>query len=232
MAVDLGNSYDPHNIVLTEKGIHQAKQTGKFLKKVYKKFDYIVSSPIKRCVQTSNYIMNKINYEPTKLIIDDRLIEDGAINDSFNGLSKEERDQIIDSDKKYQKYISKINSTHNPYKKYVLNKKIYKHVCATFNYEPNIYEVEANLRNFLDELKTIITTNSYNNILIITHGGVISKLQKIISNINIESEIFISTKPYEKPRELLGNCCCLSVGFNQTDSNYFIVEPANTYHLV
>ena len=54
--------YDRKNIVLTEKGIEQAKVTGKYIKKVYGKIDYIFHSPIYRCQQTSEIIAKNMGF--------------------------------------------------------------------------------------------------------------------------------------------------------------------------
>lgn len=68
-------SYDPNNIKLTELGEKQAMITGKYLYKVFGKFDKVYSSPATRCKETANMtrrvnlllrnniIMNEINYK-------------------------------------------------------------------------------------------------------------------------------------------------------------------------
>ena len=230
ISVSNGEAYDKDNIILTEKGIKQSKITGKYLNKTYKKFDYIISSPITRCIQTSNIIMNELKYNHKELIIDKNLIENGSNYDSLAGLSKIDRDEIIDSDKKYNKILTKINLTKNPYKKYILNKKIYNYVINNYKYSPNLYEVKDNIINFLSKLKILIKENNYKKILVITHGGVINIVQKIICNIDIETEIYLSNKEFTHENELLGNCTCSCIGLENNE--FKLISPANTYHLV
>ncbi len=71
------------DITLTKKGLDQAKNLAKKLKN--EKIDVIYSSPLKRCVQTANYIAKELGM---KVTIDKRLME---VNFGiFEGLSTEE----------------------------------------------------------------------------------------------------------------------------------------------
>jgi broad specificity phosphatase PhoE len=56
-------SYDPNNIKLTELGKQQAMITGKYLYKIFGKFDKVYSSPATRCKETANIIMEEINHK-------------------------------------------------------------------------------------------------------------------------------------------------------------------------
>lgn len=91
-------SYDPNNIKLTELGEKQAQITGKYLYKVFGKFDKVYSSPATRCIETANMtlrvnlllrnniIMEEINYKK-KLDIDELLVEVGYNHNNLDGLS-------------------------------------------------------------------------------------------------------------------------------------------------
>jgi broad specificity phosphatase PhoE len=46
-------SYDKNNIKLTELGEKQAMITGKYLYKIFGKFDKVYSSPATRCIETA-----------------------------------------------------------------------------------------------------------------------------------------------------------------------------------
>jgi len=83
---------------LNEFGRIQAKKTGKYLKKYRingKKFDCIISSPMKRAVETAEIIGKEIKY-PKKIEIFDELIE--LRRGKMSGLAE---------DNKYRKKIEK-----------------------------------------------------------------------------------------------------------------------------
>jgi broad specificity phosphatase PhoE len=83
---------------LNELGRNQAKKTGKYLKKYRingKKFDCIISSPMKRAVETAEIIGKEIKY-PKNIEIFDELIE--LRRGKMSGLSE---------DNKYRKKIEK-----------------------------------------------------------------------------------------------------------------------------
>ena len=46
---------------LTDNGMRQAEITGKYLNKIYGKFDIIYSSPKNRCISTANIIKKETN---------------------------------------------------------------------------------------------------------------------------------------------------------------------------
>jgi broad specificity phosphatase PhoE len=231
IAINLGKAYDKDNIKLTEKGINQAKLTGKYLLDIYKQFDCVISSPIHRCVQTSNLIMDELNQHNLELYTEDLLIEDASIRDIFAGLSKIEQDKILNSDTTYNKIIRKIRHTRNPYDKYNLDKIILNYKISKYKYLPTEYDVESNIIEFLSKLKKIIKQNNYTRLLVITHSGVISKLQKIICNIDIESNIFISDRGFTSEDDLLGNCACACISFSLNNGRYKLISPSNTNHL-
>jgi CTP-dependent riboflavin kinase len=79
-------------------------------------------------------------------------------------------------------------------------------------------------------LKKLKTTKD-KKILVVTHGGIIDIIQRILCN--IESKIiknyYISTKPFTDRNEIMGNCTCFYVGLE--NNKFHLVMPPNTYHL-
>lgn len=224
-----GEAYDFNNIVLTTKGEEQARKTGKYLSNTFGKFDCVISSPITRCIQTSNLIMKEINFDVSKIIIDKDVIEIGGLAHPLGGLSQQDTDKIVKSDKQVVSIEKNIAKTTNPYEKYVLSKKLYKHVSKNYEIKPSLYKAHDNLLNFLDTLKNIIENNNYKNILVVSHGGILSLMQKIICGINPENSIIIIDKKFVSVNEAIGNCACLYLGFE--NEKFILVTPANTYHL-
>ena len=61
--------------VLTEKGREQARQTAEEIKKEGLKIDKIISSPLKRTLETAEIIAKAINFDISKILTDKRIIE-------------------------------------------------------------------------------------------------------------------------------------------------------------
>ena len=89
-------SYDKNSVKLTDEGKKQAMITGKYLYKVFGKFDKVYSSPATRCIETANIIMKEINHKK-KLDIDESLIEIGYKSNKLDGLSKDESYKLYNS---------------------------------------------------------------------------------------------------------------------------------------
>ena len=204
VAGEKGESYDAKNIVLTDKGIEQAKKTGTYLFKTYGKFDKVYSSPVTRCMQTSNIIMEQIGFEPEFIQLDELLVEIGYYKDKLEGMSKEQIDNSMISNKKISKLEEKIKKTSNPYEKILLLNKF----------------------GYLEKLKN---SNACEQILVVTHGGIIGLIQKIVCNIDVENDILFSKKKFDSVKELGGNCTILCLCL--TDNCIKMISPANTYHL-
>lgn len=232
-------SYDPNNIKLTDEGKKQAMITGKYLYKIFGKFDKVYSSPATRCKETANIIMEEIHHKK-KLDIDELLIEVGYNHHNLDGLSKEEQDKIFDSmtinlpkDKsnlklfngiEYFKQLEKrLEETVNPYDKIKIHKIGNEIYDNHLQMKPNTYQVKNNYKKFLNNLKKI----DDETILIISHIGCIIWLQKIICNYyNMDIEIILNKLD---TNNLFGNCCICCLGLE--DNKYSLVSPANTNHL-
>jgi broad specificity phosphatase PhoE len=217
-------SYDSSNIVLTDKGIKEAIKTGKYLKKIFGKFDKVYSSPITRCVQTSNLITEEINYPSSSIITDDLLVEMGN-KSNIEGLSQKEEGDLLDKNKKFTKIQKKAIDTENPFDKAILIKDLHNELNKYFEHDPTIDGVKENCKNFLNKLRE----SNEKQILIISHASVIDTFQRIICNIGINIELNISLKKFASHKELNGNCCIMCVKYE--NDKYNLIMPANTYHL-
>lgn len=226
VAGEKGESYDAKNIVLTDKGIEQAKKTGTYLSKTFGKFDKVYSSPVTRCVQTSNIIMEQIGFEPEFIQIDELLVEIGYYKDKLEGMSKEQIDKSMISNKKISKLEEKIKKTFNPYEKILLLNKFGYEYDKFFELKPSLQEAKTNCEIFLEKLKDL---NDCEQILVVTHGGIIGLIQKIVCNIDVENNILFSKKKFDSVKELGGNCTILCLCL--TDNCIKMISPANTYHL-
>jgi len=227
-----GKSYDKNKITLTKNGKNQAKITGEYLNKVFGKFDKVYSSPVRRCIETSNNIIKQINYKDS-IIIDDNLAEMGYISNNLDGLSKEEKQKIFDNTKldnlpkdkifngisNWEQFEKKINETKNPFDKLQLTRLFPRfEKMPAFDVKPNSKELKGNLKRFFKNVKK----TKYNNILVITHGGCIGMIQKILCNIDETSIEF--NKFGDK-----NNCCIVCVGLE--NNKYSLVAPASIKHL-
>lgn len=61
--------------VLTEKGKEQAETTAREIRNINLKIDKIVSSPLKRALETARIVAEEIGFSPSDIVIDSRIIE-------------------------------------------------------------------------------------------------------------------------------------------------------------
>lgn len=212
--------------ILTPKGREQATKTGKFVSKNFFKFDVVYSSPALRCIETAELIVKEIKYDEKKIVLDDLLIEMGhtsivynTVEGSLNATKKLESAKIKQLEKLWSDEL-------NPFKKIELGKKLFLAREKIFQTKPDYLEVYNNCINFLNKLANTKETN----ILIITHGGIINILTKILCELDKYNPLRVSSKPYTKDDELTGNCCMLCASLD--DGKYQMISPANTYHLI
>jgi len=230
VSVEKGIKYDKNNIVLTDKGNKQAEITGQYLYEVFGKFDKVYASPATRCVQTANIIIEQTNYKK-KLKIDNLLVEIGYYSNNFNGISKDSKEKILDNlnvklpkDKLYKDIKNfrqleiKLKEIKDPFDK----QKIYKNwsnfeLDPQLNIKPTTIQVANNYKHFLKNIKE----SNDKTILVISHGGCIGILQKLICNIDINN--------FDTFNGDTKNCCicCISLEKNK----YSVVSFANTKHL-
>jgi len=224
IARESGEKYDKDSIKLTKLGEEQATKTGKYLSKTFGKFDIIYTSPIKRCIQTSELIAKEIKYS-TENIIQDKLLTE--MGNPAEGLSRKEIDKLISENKKLTNVYKQINKEKDPFEIYNLRIKEVKIIEKDYDYAPNTTQIIKNCKNFLNKLKKI----KEKKILIITHGGVIQTYLRILCNLRADSNqsFFVTTKPFTSNKDIFGNCCYFCVGLN--DGKFNVVMPPNVYHL-
>lgn len=230
LAMDKGEKYDKNKIVLTDKGKTQAKKTGKYLNKIFDKFDKVYTSPVTRCIQTTDNILNEFSYK-IKPEICDLLGEVGYISNKLDGLSKEESEKIFDNIqfsnlpknklfhkiKTFRQLDKKLNETENPYDKLEITKYWDEIEENHLDIEPTTKQVAKNYNKFLKMLKK----SKHKNILVISHGLCINTLQKFICNIDISNMNFNFGK--------VDNCCILCLRLNK--NKFSLVSSANVNHL-
>ena len=219
--------YDPENIVLTDLGIEQAKKTGKYLKNTFDSFDCIYSSPVVRCKQTTNVILDELQINK-EIKYDNNLIEIGEEYYEYKGMSSDainkimEKEGVNEMEKIYESII-------DPYKRFEYGIKLYDKYEKLCKSKPNMETATKNLKIFLETLRE----SHEDNILVISHGGIMRLLQKMISNIDTYSgnDVILTNKiPIDNNNELFGNCACMYLAI--INNEFKIISPMNTLHLI
>ena len=229
-------SYDKNNIKLTDEGKKHAMITGKYLYKIFGKFDKVYSSPATRCKETANIIMEEIHHKK-KLDIDESLIEIGDKSNITEGLSRDESDKLYDSFtlnlpkdklfngiKNFKQLEKRLEETVNPYDRTKLFNIGVKIDNQYLKMKPNASQVKNNIKKFLNNLKK----TDDETILVISHIGCINQVQKIICNIDNIMDIQIISTNLDT-NKLFGNCCICCLGLE--NNKLTLVSPANTNHL-
>ena len=170
-----------NDIKLNKVGIKQAKNTGKYLndyRQEDQNFDLILCSPMLRTKKTAEIICKEINYDFEKVKYMDELIErdQGLIS---IGKTKEE----LKKDKFYDEYFTKMNIIKNIKDPIEYNKQFNLLLDTDFSKEYE-YETETQMFKRLKIIVNLIKETKYKKILIITHGGAILKLIKLLFNIS------------------------------------------------
>lgn len=232
MAVDNNLHYDENNIVLTERGELQCIETGKYLKKIYNKFDLIIQSPVKRCTQTASLVNDQIKC--TKKIITDKRLTEMGNKDKLIGLPQEKRGSYLKSNTKYYSLIEKIQKEENPFK---FTKLMYKaNIMGTklIGSDPDWTTHYENIKSFLNDLKKY--EGEHKRILVISHGGTMKAIESIITNIPRDSNIKImsrlQTVLVKEPVSIIETNNCIIMCVLYEDNCYKMVSPANNLHLL
>jgi len=211
---------------LNQTGVEQAIQTGKYLKKYRlgeNDFDCILSSPMKRCKQTTENICSNIDYDESNVIYMDELAE--IKQGTFSGTTGDNELGI-----KYNKLIkSGLSIYKDPIEKYLMSiEESFYDTIIKDNSLPieglELYfdETLPKLRHIIDYLKS--TDNI--KILIISHSALLELLLKEIFNLcKLPSGDTTNGK----------NCsiCYCTIKHNEfTGNNEFnMITPQNTQHL-
>lgn len=232
VAIESGVEYNQNNVVLTERGEKQAKETGKYLKEIYSNFDKVYCSTLTRCIQTCDFICKELGYKG-KIIKKDYLRETWSGNKT-EGMSKEETKEFLSKNKELINIQEQVENEKDPYKKVKLLKKGYENY-AEYVGGYSREEASKNLKKFLRKIKKL----NCKRILVVTHGGIIELLSKIITKISIyNDDIIINMKSQStfinKKEDIVDNIetsNCHIFGLLLEDSKYEIVIPQNNLHL-
>lgn len=159
-----------NDIPINDTGIEQAKITGRYLnefRQLDKKFDLMVSSPMRRTKETAKIVANIIGYDPQKIIYMDELkeIDSGLLNVG-------KTDDEMRKDPLYNKY----------FELYDRGMGIKDPIQGTIEYINDseelsqLYGVETfeHLNHRIRKVFDFITKSNKSKILVVTHNGVIT----------------------------------------------------------
>ena len=185
------SEYDPE---LTEKGINQAKDIGKQLKKCLKKEINTInlySSPFTRTLMTGFNIIKKLNLEYNNIFIVNDLFEISSENNfkyfPFNYLLINNK---IEKNELFQKFINSY-LTYLKKNKNFEGIKLFKNKKNSIIYPENFNDAINRYKKTADELFNDIVNNSNNSLnIIVTHGyGVQVITEKFFGKTKNEQEL-------------------------------------------
>jgi broad specificity phosphatase PhoE len=197
---------------LNELGQQQAKKTGKYLKKYRTKsinFDCIISSPMKRSIETAEIIGKELKLTK-KIEVFDELIELGR--GKMSGLTQDDkyRQNIEKEIEKKQKKIG------DPIE-YIYEFDMDKYLNDNFGVG---IETKSNLSKRSKKIIDFIESKKCKKILVVSHAGIIMNTIKSIFNLNYTPIGNLSN----------GKNCWIS--YIQNDGGiYKLVSPPDSSHL-
>jgi len=239
---NIGDTYRHEiNVSLTKHGMKQAKETGKALSK-YGPFDLIISSPYLRTKQTAEIINKELNVK--KIIYNDLIISQSSKTlIKLNNEKKQSIPEILNNKEfrikfekdvdfkemiKYEKLTKLKKETTDPFELTDINenmKIIYAKMIKNSSVNPkNLYKNDMKFLKYLKTLKNKC-------ILIVTHGGVISRPLQIITNTQNTEIKFIDKSAVEDDYKYYqcGNCCIM--GWLYDNKEFKLIIPPNILHL-
>ena len=170
-----------NDIKLNKVGMKQSKNTGKYLNDYRQKdqhFDLILCSPMLRTKKTAEIICKELNYDFEKVKYMDELIERDqgliSIGKSIDELKK---------DNFYDDYFTKSYNIFKIKDPILLNEQynLFLNTDCNKKYE---YETEKHIFNRLEIVVNLLKKTKFKKILIISHGGTIFYLIKLLFNIS------------------------------------------------
>jgi len=197
---------------LNELGRQQAKKSGKYLKKYRikdKKFDCILSSPLKRAIETAEIIGKEIKY-PKKIEILDSLIE--LRRGKMSGLSKDDKYK-----KKIEKEIEKKQKKIGDPIEYIYEFDMDKYLNKKLNVG---IETKTEMNKRSQKIIDFIESKKCNKILVVSHAGIIMNTIKSIFNLNFTPIGNLSN----------GKNCWISY-IQNNGGIYRLVSPPDSTHL-
>jgi broad specificity phosphatase PhoE len=197
---------------LNELGRKQAKKSGKYLKKYRikdKKFDCILSSPLKRAIETAEIIGKEIKYSK-KIEILDSLIE--LRRGKMSGLSKDDKYK-----KKIEKEIEKKQKKIGDPIEYIYEFDMDKYLNKKFNVG---IETKTEMNKRSQKIIDFIESKKCKKILVVSHAGIIMNTIKKMFNLNFTPIGNLS----------MGKNCWISY-IQYNDGIYKLVSPPDSTHL-
>lgn len=197
---------------LNELGRIQAKKTGKYLKKYRingKKFDCIISSPMKRAVETAEIIGKEIKY-PKKIEIFNELIE--LRRGKMSGLAENDKYR-----KKIEKEIKKKQKKIGDPIEYIYEFDMDKYLNKKFNIG---IETKSEMNKRSKKIMDFIESKKCKKILVVSHAGIIMNTIKNMFNLNYTPIGNLSN----------GKNCWISY-IRRNDGIYKLVSPPDSTHL-
>jgi broad specificity phosphatase PhoE len=159
----------------------QSKNTGKYLNDYRQQdlnFDLVLCSPMLRTKKTAEIICKELHYDFNKVKYMDELIErdQGLIS---IGKTHDE----LKKDNFYDDYFTKGDTILFIKDPILLNKEwnLFLNTYCNKKYE---YETEKHILNRLEIVVNLLKKTKFKKILIITHGGTIHELIKLLFNIS------------------------------------------------
>jgi broad specificity phosphatase PhoE len=209
---------------LNKNGMKSAIITGKYLKfrqdnDSKNKIDLIISSPLVRSKQTAELIAKELEFDSG--IISEEKITDIKLTDKYKNMTVSEFQKLSETDeavKNYYKYYKIKNEITTAIE---LNDFIIKHESedAVQVFE-NIHSMGERINNFIEGLKNL----KHKNIVVVTHGKIISWLIKLMSNI-VGNEFI-------KGQLVNNNSFCAITLYLQQDNNFVLHTINSNNHLI
>ena len=211
---------------LNKNGMKNAVITGRYLKfrqdnDPKNKIDMIITSPLLRAKQTAELIAKELNFDTTSVISEEK-ITDIKLTEKYKNMTVDEFQKKSEDDKEIE-----IKDYYNFYKikgeittAIELNDFIIKHESNdSIKIFENIHSMGERVNNFIEGIKNI----KKNNIVVVTHGKIISWLIKLMSNI-VGNEFI-------KGETVNNNSFCAITLYLQQDDNFVLHTINSNNHL-
>jgi broad specificity phosphatase PhoE len=202
----------PDNTPLNSNGIEQAIKTGKYLNNRKNKIDFILSSPLERCKETTEIIAKEVGY--TSKISYDPNLSDITINDKYKNLTKTEFKNLENTDENVKNFYKFKKTRDNILCPIEKDEFILKNA-----FKNDVNESEVNVKVRLNNVINTITKLNVKNVVIITHNKIIKLLIKTILKI-LSNDIIINDK-----------LNCSITYFIYEDGDYYLLSKESNKHL-
>ena len=210
-----GGDIDTH---INKYGIHQSNKCGDFIKNVLKlEIDYIITSPMKRTVDTAKIIAKKINY--TKEIGYNKLFIERKFGKLIAGVRWKNICNIPDIGDKIKKIYNQINNLSFLDKR-TNSIQLYAKIMEVTDGEKEI-EFKKRIVEIVEYIEKYIDKNKKkkNNLLIVSHNMIIDAVIKQI----IQQKII----PIEYGRDK--NCAISIIDYKNKNNPQLILSLYSRY---